>query len=169
MHSAENSTIRFMERFEQLKKAAAETEEETAKRLGYSRSWVQKVKKGVVVPKGKAWRALEAAERAAGIGEKAKEDASRDWYKEELAKLTQEERETMGDPQLAATWVRALEGAVDNAVKGNKEGFREMLRVVKHSETKGRPAFFRLVKEGQNRAQLAFTLRTALRELEKKE
>lgn len=62
-NSANNSTLRFIERFSALQAQLKETEEETAKRLNYSRSWIQKVKKGIVEPKGKAWAKLEAVER----------------------------------------------------------------------------------------------------------
>lgn len=58
----------FVRRFEILKAKKLLNEEETAVLLGYSRSWVQKLKRGEInLDKEKPWIRLEQAEEEAGI------------------------------------------------------------------------------------------------------
>lgn len=61
-----NSTS-FLERLDRLKAANAESDEQVGRRIGYSRSYIAKVKKGEVEPSIKAMHNLAEAERAAGL------------------------------------------------------------------------------------------------------
>ena len=57
-----DSTI-FLQRFEELKRWLAENEDQTAKRIGYTRSYIQKLKSGEITePNPKAINGLTAAE-----------------------------------------------------------------------------------------------------------
>jgi transcriptional regulator with XRE-family HTH domain len=62
INSTKDSTQNFLIRFDALKVRTGYTEDDLASKIGYSRSWVQKLKKGEVYPRHRAWTGLQAAE-----------------------------------------------------------------------------------------------------------